>query len=107
MTRKKERNCRQEIEKPYSSKVERKKCCVFMDIAFAGQDEKRSKTHDPEPGTKMPSWRDTADGQVGKVQADSGLPRLRGEEEGSRDEAWARLAERDRGRGFCWRNEVK
>ena len=53
-----------------------------MDIAFAGEVEKQSKTHDPEPGNKMPSWRDTADGQFGKVQARSGLPRVRSERAG-------------------------
>lgn len=35
----------------------------------------KSKTHDPRAGTKMPSWRSTADGPFGKVQAGSGLPR--------------------------------
>lgn len=52
-----------------------------MDIAFAGEVEKESKTGGPKPGSGMPSWRDTADGQVGKVQAGSGLPRAGGEQE--------------------------
>lgn len=52
------------------------KCCAFMDIVFLlVRLRNKSKTHDPRPGTKMPSWRNTADGPFGKVQASSGLPR--------------------------------
>lgn len=54
----------------------RKKCCVFIDVvSLLVRLRNKSKTHDPRPGTKMPSWRNTADGPFGKVQASSGLPR--------------------------------
>lgn len=65
-----------ETEREKRIQPEEKKCCVFMDIVFLlVRLRNKSKTHDPRPGTKMPSWRNTADGPFGKVQASSGLPR--------------------------------
>lgn len=63
-----------------------------MDIVFLlVRLRNKSKTHDPRPGTKMPSWRNTADGPFGKVQASSGLPRHK---------ECKRMGEKDADEGF-------